>query len=232
MESHPDVWGFPRYQELLGDNMIYNPTTDELNEKEQEVIAHIHNGTYSLIIFGPPEWAISERLLANVGNETLSLFCQITVPNNMWLTEEGWHFSYFFFRNPQDCQTMLEKMYVYYNQQYQNICTKDQFTANMITSVLRQNGLAFDKTCVQGGKSLEFLKKGYQTKKIEMIIMLLLFALPFILYLPKHTGLDEKQRKVFFVILAVLFVSILYLWFTIEPFPYHSGIVQAITGAP
>jgi predicted nucleic acid-binding Zn ribbon protein len=102
----------------------------------------------------------------------------------------------------------------------------------MITSVLRQNGLAFDKTCVQGGKSLEFLKKGYQTKKIEMIIMLLLFALPFILYLPKHTGLDEKQRKVFFVILAVLFVSILYLWFTIEPFPYHSGIVQAITGAP
>ncbi len=229
MESHPDVWGFPRYQELLGDKMIYNPTTSELNEKEQEVIVKIKNGTYSLIIFGPPEWAITERIISNVDNETLQSFCQILVPNNVWLTEEGWHFSYFFFANEQDCQTMLEQMYHYYNQNYQDICTKDKSTANMITSVLRQNGLPFDKMCVQGGASLEVLKKGYQTKKIEMIVMLLLFVLPLILLVSRYKEMDEKKQKIYYILLAIIIIIIIYLYFTISPLPYQSGIVQAIT---
>ena len=229
MESHPDVWGFPRYQELLGDNLIYNPTTSELNEKEQEVITKIKNGTYSLIIFGPPEWAITERMISNLDNETLQSYCQVLVPNNVWLTEEGWHFSYFFFANKQDCQTMLEKMYSYYNQNYQDICTKDKSTANMITSVLRQDGLPFDKTCVQGGTSLEFLKKGYQTKKIEMIIMLLLFALPLIFLLPKHKEMDEKKQKVYYILMTIIILIIIYLYLTIPALPYQNGIVQAIT---
>ncbi|MFA6888326.1 MAG: hypothetical protein WC254_02410 [Candidatus Woesearchaeota archaeon] len=229
MESHPDVWGFPRYQELLGDNLIYNPTTTELNEKEQEIITKIKNGTYSLIIFGPPEWAISERILSNVDNETKQSFCQILVPNNMWLTEEGWHFSYFFFANKQDCQTMLEKMYYYYNQNYQEICTKDKSTANMITSVLRQNGLPFDKTCTQGGESLTFLKKGYQTKQVEIIIMILLFALPLIILLPKHNQIPKENQKKYYILLTIIILIIIYLWFTIDLFPYQTGIVQTIT---
>lgn len=234
MESHPDVWGFPRYQELLGENLIHNPTTSELNEKEKEVIEKIKNGTYSLIIFGPPEWAITERILSNLDNETLSGYCQIAVPNNVWLTDAGWHFSAFMFKNPQDCQEMLEKMYLYFSQNYQEICTKDKETANMITTVLRRNGLAFDRVCADGGDSLEFFKQGNATKKVELMVMVVIFFFPLLWNarrIQQDKEMDEKDKKMYYMLLIIGVIMFIGIWLGINGVPpYHNGIVQAITG--
>ncbi|MBI5003350.1 hypothetical protein HZC31_08255 [Candidatus Woesearchaeota archaeon] len=234
MESHPDVWGFPRYQELLGENMIYNPTSSELNEKEKEVIEKIEGGTYSLIIFGPPEWAITERILSNVNNGTIQKYCQIVVPNNVWLTDDGWHFSYFMFQNYQDCQEMLEKMYIYFSQNYQEICTKDKETANMITTVLRQNGLAFDKMCVEGGDSLEFFKKGYATKKVELMAMVVLLFLPLLWYgrkIKEDKEMSEEEKRHYYILIIIGVIAFIGFWLGMDAtLPYKSGIVQAITG--
>ncbi len=178
MESHPDIWGFPRYRELLGENLIYDQTTEQLNEKELEIIAKIENGTYSLIIFGPPEWAITQKILTNLKNETMVAYCQVLVPNNVWLTEGGWHFSYFFFKNHNDCQEMAGKMLVYFSGLYQDICIKDATTANMIAETLRQNGIDFNYNCTIGGDALESLKTGRRIKRVELIVMVVLFFLP------------------------------------------------------
>ncbi len=213
--------------------MIYNPTTSELNEKEKEVIEKIQNGIYTLIIFGPPEWAITERILSNVGNETIQEYCQIAVPNNVWLTDGGWHFSYFMFQNHEDCQGMLEKMYFYFSQNYQEICTKDKGTANMITTVLRQNGLAFDKTCAEGGDSLEFFKQGYATKKVELMIMIALFFLPLLWSgrkMQQNKEMNEKEKRPYYVLIIIGIILLIGVWFGMDAaVPYKSGIVQVIT---
>ncbi len=227
MESHPDIWGFPRYQELLGENLIYEPTSGDINEKEQEVIAKIENGTYSLIIFGPPEWAISEKILANVNNETLHEYCQILVPNNVWLTEGGWHFSYFFFKNQEHCGEMLKEMTTYFSTHFQEICTKDKTTANMITQVMLQNRINFNMMCSDGGSALEALKKSEAIKKVEILLMLVLFALPMIYGVCKEEN-KEKRKKMYIVVVVLLIIFILVFFLMDVEMPFRTGIVQAI----
>ncbi len=226
MESHPDIWGFPRYQELLGENLIYKPIGGQLNEKEQEIVDKIENRTYSLIIYGPPEWAITEKILSNVKNETLGVYCRVLIPNNVWLTEGGWHFSYFFFRNHEDCQEVLQKMALYFSEHYQDICTKDAATANSITQVLLQNGIPFKIMCVDGGSALEYLKTGKSIKRIEMLVMLLLFALPLLYGAYKGDQSERKKCLFFFGILAL--ICIIIMIFMGSDIPYKEGIVQAI----
>lgn len=231
MESHPDIWGFPRYQELLGENLIYNPVSNELNEKEKEVVEKIENKTYSLIIYGPPEWAISQKIISNLNNESLQGYCQIAVPNNVWLTEEGWHFSYFFFRDHEHCQEMVQKMNTYFGQNYESICAKDQVTANMITTVMRQNGVPFNKVCAQGGSALSFFKEGLATKKQEILMMIVLFSLPFFLQWKnmRKEGITERQKKIYYSILGGLLLIFMLLWMMIETaLPYSTAIIQTI----
>ncbi|MEK6867803.1 MAG: hypothetical protein AABX98_03180, partial [Nanoarchaeota archaeon] len=226
MESHPDIWGFPRYQELLGENLIYEPTTNVLNEKEQEIVAKIENGTYSLIIFGPPEWAITQKILTNVNNETLKEYCQVLVPNNVWLTEGGWHFSYFFFKEHKDCQELLQKMSMYFMQQYQNICTKDKATANMITETMMQNGISLNMACSDGGASLEYLKTGEGIKRIEIMAMIILFGIP-LLY--GFSQAEPEQRKQYLIILGSIAVLLVIVFtFMGSEIPFKDGIVQAM----
>ncbi len=227
MESHPDIWGFPRYQELLGENLIYEPTSENLNEREQDVIKKIENGTYSLIILGPPEWAISEKILANVKNETLSEYCQVLVPNNVWLTEGGWHFSYFFFKDQNHCGEMLEKMTIYFSTHFQEICTKDKTTANMITQVMLQNEMNFNMACSDGGSALEALKTGKAIKKVEILLMLILFALPSIYGAYKEED-KERRRKLCIILFILLIIFILVISLMNAEISFKSGIVQAI----
>ncbi len=235
MESHPDVWGFPRYEELLGENLIYNPESTDLNEKEKEIVEKINAEYYSLIIYGPPEWAITQRLMSNLNNESLAGYCRVLVPNNVWLTKDGWHFSYFIFKEQADCDEMLQKMYFYFDQQFMDICTKDKETANMIATVMLQNNLPWTKQCNDGGDSLEFFKRGIGIKKVEFMVMILLFMLPFIYYgweMQKSTEWTEKERKIIYGVLCILFLLLLLIVFFIDTtLPYKTGIVTAITGA-
>ncbi len=226
MESHPDIWGFPRYQELLGENLVYEPTTEKLNEKEEEIVAQIESGTYSLIIFGPPEWAITQKILTNLKNETMKEYCQVLVPNNVWLTEGGWHYSYFFFREHEHCQEVLQKMATYFMQQYHDICTKDTATANMITDTLVQNGVALNMRCSDGGASLEYLKTGEGIKRVEIMCMIILFALPLFYGFWKAR---PEQKRIYLLMLGALGVMLLVIvLFMGSEIPFKDGIVQAI----
>ncbi len=226
MESHPDIWGFPRYQELLGENLIYAPTSGDLNEKEQEVIAQIENGTYGLIIFGPPEWAISERILSQVNNETLNEYCQVLVPNNVWLTEGGWHFSYFFFKDSGHCNEMREKMVEYFSAHFQEMCTKDKTTANAIGQVMRDNGISFNRICTDGGSALEALKTGRAIKKIEILAMLTLFALP--LFYGVYKEENGRRKKLYIMLCVMIIIFVLVLLVMDVEIPFKTGIVQIV----
>lgn len=236
MESHPDVWGFPRYKELLGENMIYEPTTEELNEKEIEVVEKIENGTYSLIIYGPPEWAITKRIFANMNNTQPIPYCVVLVPSNVWLTKEGWHYSSFYFKEERHCMEILQNMYFYFYEHFEEICTKDAETANMIGAVMKLNHVVFDKTCTSGGNALEFLKHNKSTKKTELLIMIFLISLPFFWILIKEKKYSEEalmknQRALCFVILGFYFIMfIMILLFFDATIPYSTGIVELWSG--
>lgn len=234
MESHPDVWGFPRYQELLGENLIYNPESTELNDKEREVIEKLNAGYYSLIVYGPPEWAITQRLMSNLNNESLAGYCQVLVPNNVWLTTDGWHFSYFIFKEQAHCDAMLQQMYTYFDQQFMDICTKDKDTANMIATAMLQNGVPWAKQCSEGGSSLEFFKRSIGIKKVEFMVMIFLFMLPFIYYgwkMQKSSEWTEKEKKIMYAVLCTLLMLLVIVFFIDATLPYKTGIVTAITGA-
>lgn len=234
MESYPDIWGFPRYQELLGEHLISSQESG-LNAKEQEFIQKIDNGTYSLLIYGPPEWTITQKLFAHANQSVLSSYCSVAIPSNVWLTEEGWHLTYFFFQNPEDCSAVLQQMFSYYMQHYQEICTADQFTANMITIVLHDNDhLNFPYTCTQGGGGLSFAKKGTAVKRQELVLMLLLMLVPFAYELFFFRSLQSPSisfscKIIFYISILLLLLALFFVLFFMSGVPVYSpGIVQTI----
>ncbi len=104
----------------------------------------------------------------------------------------------------------------------------------MITTVLRQNGLAFDRVCAEGGDSLEFFKQGNATKKVELMVMIIVFFLPLLWYARKiqqDKEMNEKQKRMYYILIGVGIILLLGVWFGMDAtLPYKSGIVQAITG--
>jgi hypothetical protein len=225
MASHPDVWGYPRYVELLGDDLIEDPTSeDQLNEKEKEVIQNIEEGTYSLIIMGPPEWAISTKIIQNVNQEILNQYCQILIPNNVWVTDGGWHFSYFFFKETTNCEKIMQDMYTYYAQNFEEICRKDKDAANSITATMREAGIPFNMVCQDGGDSLEFFTERKTMKIWQITIMLALFAFVLSLGIIRTQG---KERKTLFIgiIICLIIIALGYFFGMASPPFAEQGIV-------
>ncbi len=232
MASHPDVWGYPRYLELLGENLIEDPKSeDQLNEKEREIIAKIENETYSLIIVGPPEWAISTKIMQNVDLKTLEQYCKIIIPNNVWMTDEGWHFSYFYFKKIEDCQIIAESMYQYYYDNFKEICRKDKDSANSIGTTLRNEGIPLPLVCEHGGNSLEFFKEKRTIKGWQLIVMLLLIICSFIYGTAKEwKNLSQKEKKILYciIIFCIIIMIAAYIIF-IKPIPFATeGIVSVL----
>ncbi len=174
--THPDVWQFPRFQELLGDNLLYDPNAEQtLTTAEQELVQKINNKEFSLLIFGPPDWFAMQRILSNVDLQSLG-FCGVIIPDNMWLTREGWHFSYFYFKEQEDCLLVAENMAMYYNQMFDAICEQDEASANEIVHILALNGMTLEKTCNSGNAILEEFRADTSRKRWQFVIMAIVMA--------------------------------------------------------
>lgn len=174
--THPDVWQFPRFQKLLGDNLLDNQNAEQtLTIAEQELVQKINNKEFSLLIFGPPNWFATQRILNNVDLQSLG-FCGVIIPNNMWMTREGWHFSYFYFKEEEDCLDIAKKMAAYYDQSFDTLCKQDEVSANEIAQTLSLDGITLGKTCTSGNAMLEELRADKSRKRWQLMMMFAVMA--------------------------------------------------------
>jgi hypothetical protein len=227
MASHPDVWGYPRYVELLGDELIEDPDAKEdLNEKEREIIERVDNGEFSLIIIGPPEWAITDKIILNSNLQEQEGACQIYIPNNVWLTYDGWHYSKFIFSKTKYCTELIENMATYFAENFSDICSKDKETANSIGDTLRMNPIDFPLWCMEGGSALEYYKNNKGIKRIELVVVLTLIALPFILQFVRG---GRREKNICKIVLFIIILCVIGVLITMQvPLPYTEAVIGVL----
>lgn len=200
--THPDVWQFPRFKELLGNKLIYDLKAEEgLTKKEKELVTEIQNGTYSLIIFGPPNWFVTNRIWAALNESgVLKEYCAVNVPSNVWGNREGLQIALFFFKNPEDCNMLIKNLSTYYTQNYgfEEICKIDTYYSNIVRDAMKKNRAPIEKKCVYGGEGiLPYLKENTIIKQWQLWCMLLLMLACFLYFLPAmlRNDLIESVEK-------------------------------------
>lgn len=192
----PDTFSLFRYKELLGDNLMYNEIEIDANilsEKEKEIVEKIKRREYSFIQIGPPEWIATDRAweLANITG-----YCRVIVPSNVWLTKEGWHQAEFILKKKEDCKTVFEGMYKYYQENFDNICKKDKTSADIIKQAIEANKIAFPKACKKGGNRMEYFKNTERYNKyLQQFILLTILSSLIIQYIMLRF-LREKHENI------------------------------------
>lgn len=211
-ESYADGSALPVFKQIFGDNLIYNPNEEGVNKYEDEIIKKIENNEYSLIIEGPPEWLITNRMFSKLQKGTLDTYCIVFVPNNFILGAGVRDYSLFIFQESEDCSVMLGELYNYYALHYKEICAKDKFIATAISAVMRKNELQFPYTCIDGGDSLEFYQSNTGIKRTDLLILLgliisiFLFGFPTVL---KNKDLNKVNKWVYWSLLLFFIVCFL-----------------------
>lgn len=212
----PDMYSLPRYVELLGDNLIYNPNEDELSIGEEEFITKINAGEYTFIHAGPPEWVSTNRLLSQSKINELG-YCAVVVPSNVWLTKPGMHQAQFIFKDVEHCKIVLTKMIQYYEQNIDSICKKDQFSAEMIIGAIKANSIEFNKTCNSGGEMMASFKNLNIKNKYIVAVILLLTLLSFgIQHAGRKSSYTAKEKLYSYIIIAVLIALTILIWVLIQ----------------
>lgn len=214
-QGTPDGFSFPRYKELLGENLIYNPADPNiLSEKEKEIIEKIKSGAYSFIHVGPPEWIATLRVL-EAANATG--YCRVIVPSNVWLTREGWHQAWFLFRKPEQCQQVFQQMFQYYTHNFNEICKQDKFSADMIKAGIEANGVAFSENCPEGENRMEYFKgREIYNKYLVAFTLSIIFLSLVVQYSMKRRELHYRERKTICWLLGIVLVASMIAWFFLQ----------------
>ena len=72
------------------------------------------------------------------------------------------------------------------------------------------------------------------SKKVELMVMIVLFFLPLLWHrrkIQQNKEMSEKEKKLYYILLIIGVGILIGIWFGLDAtLPYKSGIVQAITG--
>jgi len=149
---------------------------------------------YSLIAYGPPAWYTITELLEEVDTDVLYQYCPVYAPNLFDPHPAGRHHTKLYFRDEEDCQLFRKKMREYYLDQFDHICSVDEYMANTTANILYMNGIYHRKRCISGGNLLEHREKHADPYHIRNWIYLGLVESVIILYYLGLWILDRKRR--------------------------------------
>ncbi|VVB51007.1 Uncharacterised protein [uncultured archaeon] len=206
--GHEDpVWA-PNLRRLLG----IQSTDDniELTDAEKDIRKKLLNGTYSLVIYGPPSWTSVIRILEEVEkdglysttdqmhvllgikNEPVS-YCVAITPNSYY-GGTGRSDSTLFFREDEQCQKFLNDGLMYYGGHFNEICAESKKIAGLIHDMYwRIRPDMYFPTCPSGGKREVWLSK--DTRLMEGRDVALVLAASIALYFAVHYGGGSLRFK-------------------------------------
>lgn len=204
-----DAYSLYRYKQLLGDNLKYGTfeeqDSQELRPKEREVVEKINRREYSFIHSGPPEWIATEKVLNAADQDVLREYCTVDVPTNVWLTESGLHIAKFKFKDQQQCLTFVKRMVNFYNQHWDSLCTKDQFSANLIGDIIRENSIIFPRMCASGGELMKTFETREEIYDYALFFTLLVLVLSIgVQGLFRYRFFPNGEKKIFLVLIIGL----------------------------
>jgi len=142
----------------------------------------IRNGTYSLMLLGPPEWIkLTEVVQQAASKEMKTQYCQIILPDLTYISSNGRHDVQLFFADQNDCKTLLQRTNDYYQKNFNNICKKSPLVANdIVKPTLQREGITISETCTQTKDKLLYWDS--QAFYVSPIIFLISLAILFYIY--------------------------------------------------
>ena len=147
--SHEDPYYGPRLRSIMNISNDFSTSSEELSSKEKVLGERIMNGTYSLIMFGSAGWAEVTRVLSYYPQHR-KYYCVVNVPD-MGFLGAGRFYTVLLFRNPADCQRMMNDVYAYYKQNFNEICRRSRIAAKYASEVMSMNKMDLGMTCDNGG---------------------------------------------------------------------------------
>ncbi|VVB54598.1 Uncharacterised protein [uncultured archaeon] len=194
-----DPYWAPRIRYLLTISAPHNNAV-ELTPAEKIIKEKIINGTYSLIIFGPPYWTITTRILNSIridghltqdANSSLIVMTPTNQEYYLTLTPNSYYlgqnntmaYSVVIFRDKKQFTQFIDNGVFYYQQNLKKICAESQAVAGSISSIYSQ---ILDRQtpfiCQNGGNIEERLKPQKTTTSVDLLIIasvtFLIYATP------------------------------------------------------
>ena len=121
-------------------------------ERELSYVEKIRNGSYTLIVEGPPFWWTISRIKSKAFDYANLGYHNVRVPNQYFLSHGGRHNVLLLFKSKSHAEFMRNMMFEYYEAVFDKICDIDKFTANqIIPNELYRNKIIFKRQCHFGG---------------------------------------------------------------------------------
>ena len=189
----------------------------------------IFNGDFDLIVLEPPEWftvssivnSFYEMPSTRMGSSMrgyVSIFpqvnhCVVEFPNLYFTSRGGRHQSTLIFKDDQACSEFFWSMVKYYDSKFNEMCRIDDFLANNVVELnLKMNGLSLGRTCVEGGRYVDYYEERYGKFTIlEVFDILKFFCVVGIIYLLIQMIRSGNVSTLSVILVIVLIFSLGYL---------------------
>lgn len=186
---HEDAAWAPQLRRAMNISESHNKAFEtSVDEEEDEISSEILGGEYSMILIGPPKWALLNSLVRKNLGYIRENYCQVSVPNFMYRGEGRTHTT-ILFENPRHCVRMKKDMNDYYNSKFDTICGYGKKPAAVVSYAMAANGISFNRVC----ESKELLDSDFLPSKYGLSdAVILLFSGSAIYYLVRY-GVFESS---------------------------------------
>ena len=147
------------HTKLTGDTVIIDRLTDE-----------IRSGRYSMIMYGPPAWAILYNTVSKNKEMVDMNFCTVYVPNFMYDGKYRSHTS-IYFANKNDCENFKVHIENYYSGNFTRFCGYGKRVGDTIKRVFRWNQMTVPYSCIYEYDWAFSEKQEYMTQWRDILIM-------------------------------------------------------------
>lgn len=213
-KGSPDANVFPRYILLFGNELKFDISDISISPKEQMIVNEILADNFSLVYYGPPDWATTTRIIKS-NQQKFSAYCSFIVPSNVWLTTEGRHDAVLYFRDKARCFELFNKTILAYANSFNTICEKDEFSANITSKVLQLNRIPFDLTCTSGKQGLSALNVSKPTFYFYYLIIFGGCFFTLLLFIREIPHIPSLNMRGLLISLILLFLG-LFIFFSIK----------------
>ncbi len=152
------------------------------------ILSDIRRGRYSLIMYGPPAWAIIYSTVKMDPSFIEMNFCRAYTPNLMYGGKYRSHNTYYF-KNELDCGIFKQRLYNYYVLNFTRFCHYGENVGNAIIRASRWNQMQVPYSC---NYDIDWLYSESERIKITRLDILITVALMMPLY-----GLVIAYRRFF-----------------------------------
>jgi len=169
----------PSLIELLGDDYKSWERDHMLHQTfTEKAVNYLFNREYSMVIVSPPSLLSVEKVISKVPG-AITDYCNVSIPEFSYTEMRGRHHATLYFLNHSDCNTTLQLLDEYYNQDaIISMSFRTPFFANITNNLLVDQGLESRVIISEGSdiilKQNNVEKNFYNSAFIMMILLVII----------------------------------------------------------